>query len=249
MTGLVFAMALSFLGVWEIPIPGFVGSRAGRPIAGARKGPAGPFSRAFSPRSWPRRAADLSWARLRLPPHPAAARGLLHLRRRRAWAWPRRILSWAYFPELLAVSAPARRVDGNLQAGHGLPAPGHGGLPLHNAQRGLLHPHADAAGRPLVCRMADRPHAADGLSPATGACLGGGHCRGRRRGRVRLHHPPARAADRLAALLRRGVENGPGRGKDGHGRFLGQLVSDVQGEPPFRRRTRRRSPRWSSGTG
>jgi thiol:disulfide interchange protein len=42
LTGLVFAMALSFLGVWEIPIPGFVGTgRAGK--LQAEEGPGGAF--------------------------------------------------------------------------------------------------------------------------------------------------------------------------------------------------------------
>ena len=42
MTALVFAMALSFLGVWEIPIPGFVGAgRANR--LQAQEGPSGAF--------------------------------------------------------------------------------------------------------------------------------------------------------------------------------------------------------------
>ena len=42
MTGLVFVMALSFLGVWDIPIPGFVGAgKAGQ--MQTREGPAGAF--------------------------------------------------------------------------------------------------------------------------------------------------------------------------------------------------------------
>ncbi|MBN1393857.1 MAG: thioredoxin family protein [Pirellulales bacterium] len=42
MTGLVFVMALSFLGVWEIPIPGFVGAgKAGQ--LQTREGPGGAF--------------------------------------------------------------------------------------------------------------------------------------------------------------------------------------------------------------
>ena len=42
MTALVFVMALSFLGVWEIPIPGFVGAgRAGR--LQTKEGPSGAF--------------------------------------------------------------------------------------------------------------------------------------------------------------------------------------------------------------
>ena len=44
MTGLVFVMALSFLGVWEIPIPGFVGSgRAGE--LQVQEGAAGAFAK------------------------------------------------------------------------------------------------------------------------------------------------------------------------------------------------------------
>lgn len=44
MVGLVFVMALSFLGVWEIPIPGFVGSGKANELA-AREGAAGAFSK------------------------------------------------------------------------------------------------------------------------------------------------------------------------------------------------------------
>jgi suppressor for copper-sensitivity B len=41
MTGIVFAFALSFLGIWEIPIPGFIGSTAGK--VQTQEGPAGSF--------------------------------------------------------------------------------------------------------------------------------------------------------------------------------------------------------------
>ncbi len=44
MVGLVFVMALSFLGVWEIPIPGFVGSGRANEVA-MRKGAVGAFSK------------------------------------------------------------------------------------------------------------------------------------------------------------------------------------------------------------
>ncbi len=44
LTCVVFAMALSFLGVWEIPIPGFVGSGKGVEIA-AREGMSGAFAK------------------------------------------------------------------------------------------------------------------------------------------------------------------------------------------------------------
>jgi thiol:disulfide interchange protein len=42
MAAIVFAMGLSFLGVWEIPIPGFVGGNAANELA-AKEGPAGAF--------------------------------------------------------------------------------------------------------------------------------------------------------------------------------------------------------------
>jgi len=41
MTGVVFAFALSFLGVWELPIPGFIGAKAGR--VQSEEGAAGSF--------------------------------------------------------------------------------------------------------------------------------------------------------------------------------------------------------------
>lgn len=44
LTCVVFVMALSFLGVWEIPIPGFVGSGKGVELA-AREGAAGAFAK------------------------------------------------------------------------------------------------------------------------------------------------------------------------------------------------------------
>lgn len=44
MSGVVFVMALSFLGVWEIPIPGFVGSGRSAELA-AREGAIGAFSK------------------------------------------------------------------------------------------------------------------------------------------------------------------------------------------------------------
>ncbi len=44
MSGLVFAMALSFLGVWEIPIPGFVGSGGTGQLA-TKEGAAGAFAK------------------------------------------------------------------------------------------------------------------------------------------------------------------------------------------------------------
>jgi thiol:disulfide interchange protein len=44
MTAVVFAMGLSFLGVWEIPIPGFAGGEAANKLA-EKEGPAGAFAK------------------------------------------------------------------------------------------------------------------------------------------------------------------------------------------------------------
>ena len=44
LAGLVFALALSFLGVWEIPIPGFVGGNAASQLAN-QEGPTGAFAK------------------------------------------------------------------------------------------------------------------------------------------------------------------------------------------------------------
>jgi len=44
LAGLVFAMALSFLGVWEIPIPGFVGGNTATQLA-TKEGPGGAFAK------------------------------------------------------------------------------------------------------------------------------------------------------------------------------------------------------------
>ena len=41
MIGIVFAFALSFLGIWELPIPGFIGEKAGH--VQSQEGPAGAF--------------------------------------------------------------------------------------------------------------------------------------------------------------------------------------------------------------
>ncbi|MCE9629655.1 MAG: thioredoxin family protein [Planctomycetia bacterium] len=41
MIGIVFAFALSFLGIWELPIPGFIGEKAGH--VQSQEGPAGSF--------------------------------------------------------------------------------------------------------------------------------------------------------------------------------------------------------------
>ena len=75
MVGIVFIMALSFLGVWEIPIPGFVGTGKANDLA-AREGVAGAFSKGVlatilatpcSGPAWDQCSASRSISRHRLP--------------------------------------------------------------------------------------------------------------------------------------------------------------------------------------
>lgn len=72
LAGVVFAMALSFLGVWEIPIPGFVGGRTANQLQ-QKEGLAGAFAKGMittvlaTPCSGPFLGTALAWA-LRQPP-------------------------------------------------------------------------------------------------------------------------------------------------------------------------------------
>ncbi len=54
---LVFAMALSFLGVWEIPIPGFVGGNTTQKLQ-RKEGSSGAFFKGIFTTLWPHLAAD-----------------------------------------------------------------------------------------------------------------------------------------------------------------------------------------------
>ena len=72
MIGIVFAFGLSFLGVWEIPIPGFVGSGKVQGTA-EREGPVGAFSKGVlstilaTPCAGPLLVPAVSWAALQPP--------------------------------------------------------------------------------------------------------------------------------------------------------------------------------------
>ncbi len=67
MTSIVFAMALSMLGVWEIPIPGFVGGNTAHELA-KKEGPTGAFLKGIvttllaTPCTGPVMGVALSWA-------------------------------------------------------------------------------------------------------------------------------------------------------------------------------------------
>ena len=84
MTALVFVMALSFLGVWEIPIPGFVGAGRASDLQN-KEGPTGAFCKGVfttilaTPCSGPFLGPVFGYVS-----ETAALRGLLHFRRRRA---------------------------------------------------------------------------------------------------------------------------------------------------------------------
>ena len=73
LAALVFAMGLSLIGVWEIPIPGFVGSSKANHLA-AKEGPLGAFAKGAittvlaTPCSGPFLGTALGWA-LRQPPY------------------------------------------------------------------------------------------------------------------------------------------------------------------------------------
>lgn len=73
MIGVVFACGLSFLGVWEIPIPGFVGGSAMQGAA-QKEGPMGAFSKGIlstvlaTPCAGPLLVPAVSWA-VAQPPH------------------------------------------------------------------------------------------------------------------------------------------------------------------------------------
>lgn len=72
LAGVVFAFALSFLGVWEIPLPGFVGTSSANEVAN-QEGPVGAFAKGVlttvlaTPCSGPMLVPALAWA-LRQPP-------------------------------------------------------------------------------------------------------------------------------------------------------------------------------------
>jgi suppressor for copper-sensitivity B len=67
MASIVFAMALSLLGVWEVPIPGFLGRGAAQDLA-AKEGPLGAFSKGVittilaTPCTAPFMATAIAWA-------------------------------------------------------------------------------------------------------------------------------------------------------------------------------------------
>lgn len=84
LTSVVFAFALSFLGVWEIPIPGFVGTGKVNNLA-TKEGPSGAFFKGVlttvlaTPCSGPLLGSALTWAVSQPPPIAYAGFGCVGL--------------------------------------------------------------------------------------------------------------------------------------------------------------------------
>ena len=132
MTALVFVMALSFLGVWEIPIPGFVGAGRANQLQ-TKEGPSGAFFKGVfttilaTPCSGPFLGPVFGYL-LKQPP----LRGLLDLRR----GGPGHGLALPVigaFPELIRFLPKPGAWMETVQAVDGLPAVGHGGVSVHHA--------------------------------------------------------------------------------------------------------------------
>ncbi len=159
LTALVFAMALSFLGVWEIPIPGFMGRGGVSAASGPGRGRRGVLQgrvRHVAGHAVQRTAAGPD---LRPVARPAAAVGLWGLHRHGAGhGLP--IPGAGRLPRAVAVPAQAGGVDGGRPAAHGLSAPGHRGVPVLYDGPAILRAHAGPAGRGVVWRLAGQagPH-------------------------------------------------------------------------------------------
>ena len=156
LVAVVFAMGLSFLGVWEIPIPGFVGRGKAVELA-EKEGFAGAFVKGAittilaTPCTAPFLAPALTWAASQPPPETYAVFTAVGL----GMASPYLVIG--AFPGLLSFLPKPGGVDGHLQADHGLRALGHGRLSADVAHRGRwwFRPSdfSSAVGRLLV----DRP--------------------------------------------------------------------------------------------
>ncbi len=186
LAGLVFAMALSFLGVWEIPIPGFVGS--GATAQAASRG--GVFRRVCQGRRHHRFGHALQRSLLgnglRLSGQ-AAARDHVSLLRYDRPGDGFALSTDRGFPALDRVFAQAGRLDGNVQAVDGLCAVGDGRLFDAVDPARLFHSHVHPAHRHLVCLLVGWPDALHVVLRPAAVGLAGRGGRGDGRRIVRLH--------------------------------------------------------------
>ncbi len=161
MSCVVFVMALSFLGIWEIPIPGFVGSGKTAEVA-THEGAAG----AVCQRGAVDRACHaVQWAAVgfgvRLHVATIAGCDLRHLR----LYWFRD--GFAVFADrrISAVDslfAQAWGLDGHVQAHHGVCATGHRGISIFVFGTGLCGTDFRATRRAVGGLLVDWPRSADG---------------------------------------------------------------------------------------
>ena len=205
----VFAMALSLLGVWEVPIPGFFGSGSVQSAA-AKEGPLGAFFKGVvttvlaTPCTAPLMAAAIAWA----VTQPIATKLVVFATRRPRHGQP--VLADWRLSRAAAVPAKARRVDGNIQTNQRLRAAGHRRVHpfVHRASRDRADDLAAPGHRRRL--LASRPHAAD--RRAWCAAQGLGVCRRRgvvvRRCFVWLAVSPRNRTGRqeLATVLARAAE-------------------------------------------
>ncbi len=182
MSATVFVMALSFLGVWEIQIPGMVGGKASHELQ-QKEGFAGAFFKGVfttllaTPCSGPFLGALFALAVKYPPAITYLVFGSIGL----GMALP--YLAIGANPNLVARPSQARRLDGDLQAAHGLRLVGDRRVSLLHAPQLGLCADVRPVGRALVRVLADRPRSSDRRVADGAAHLG---LRWRRRGVVWL---------------------------------------------------------------
>ena len=239
MTGLVFAMALSFLGTWEIPIPGFVGVGGANRLQ-AQEGPSGAFFKGVfttilaTPCSGPFLGPVFGYL-LRQPPHMAywifGAVGL-------GMAFPYLVLGAV--PELLRfLPKPGRWMETVQQLMGFLLLATVVYLFTTLSAAYFIPTLALLVGLWFACWWI-RPHPAHRRARLASGGLAGRSGGGGFGGTVRLHGALSGVEYPLAGVFARGACPGPGRRQDSDGRLFRQLVSHVQDEPEVRRRDGRR---------
>ena len=161
MTALVFAMALAFLGVWEIPIPGFASSSKATELS-AQEGPVGAFCMgAFTtllatPCSGPFLGPVFGYTITQPPLVTYAVFGSVGLGMALPYLRDRRL------PGNARAAPQARRVDGYAQAAAGLRAAGDSRLSVFDDQPRVLLADVGSAVRDVVRPVDCRPRAAVG---------------------------------------------------------------------------------------
>jgi len=160
MSCVVFTMALSFLGVWEIPIPGFAGSGKAAELA-THEGAAGAFSKGVlstvlaTPCSGPFLGSVFGF----LLRQPAVTIYAIFATIGLGMATPYLVIG--AFPRLVKFSAETGRLDGDIQAHHGLRVARHGRVFVHIFETRSHCADLRPAGRIVGGLLVDWPHAAD----------------------------------------------------------------------------------------